>query len=178
MKTSTTTLTAFNKKVAMPVLVASFFWSANFSAMADSYGPGFSWRRFTDWTVQPVSDQGTTHGNAAPDALGNAVWGYEWTHGGGGLFTANPWYTQPRQKLVWDANWYTTGVPGWALADDAGNGVSQDYNPFVDQNQITLNISPNPPIASPDQIPLVRWINPTQQTFQLNIAYISNRLAR
>ena len=169
-KLPATRLPAFAKLLTVALSATSIFCLQNCTALADSYNPGFTWQRSADWIVQPASDQGTTHGNPAPDALGNSVWSYEWVQGGGGLWTANPWYAQPSQKLVWDANWYTTGVPGWARADDAGNRVSQDYPPFIDQNQLTLNLGADLPISSPDQSPVVRWMNPLQQLTQLSIA--------
>lgn len=150
--------------------VTSFLCVTAFLAHASSYGPGFSWQRSADWTVQPVSDQGTTHGNPAADTLGNPVWTYEWVQGGGGLTTANPWYTQPSQKLIWDADWYGHGYPVWARADDAGNGVSQDYTPMIAQTYLTANLANTPPIASPDQSPLVRWTNPVNQSVSLGIS--------
>jgi hypothetical protein len=102
--------------------------------------------------------------------MGNPVWSYEWVQGGGRLSTATPWYTQPSQRLVWDAQWYVTGVAGWARADDIGNGVSQDYTPLVTQAAMTQNLSPALPISSPDQEPIVRWLNPASYTLDLSVA--------
>lgn len=141
-------------------------------AASGDYSPGFTWQRSSDWRVQPASYAGTTNGNPVPDSMGNPVWSYEWVQGGGALGTANPWYIQPSRRLVWDMNWYATGASGWARADDVGNGVAQDYTPLVMQTAMTQSLSPTPPITSPDQSPLVRWMNPADEPLQLSISGI------
>lgn len=157
-------------KTATVALALTFGWLLYGAAQTVQYYSGFTWQRVSDWTVEPDSYAGTTEGNPSPDSQGNPVWSYEWTEGGGGLGSADPWYMQPAQQLVWEPDWYDTGVPGWDRADAAANGVSQDYSPFIDQNQMSLNLTQDPPISSPDESPLVQWIDPVQQAFEMNIA--------
>jgi hypothetical protein len=134
------------------------------------YNIGFSWKRSSDWKVQGGGDAGTENGNPAPDSLGNPVWSYEWIQGGGGLGTPNPWYTQPGQKMVWDTNWFATGMAGWVRADEVGNNVVYDYHPFTQRYYLLQNITVAPPSANPDLCPIVRWLNPVNESLHLGLA--------
>lgn len=109
------------------------------------YEPGFLWSRTADW-VDGTTANDTTN-NPGPDLNGNPVWSYEATRGGG-FDSADPWYAQPADRLVWDDDWWGIGTGAWALGDD--------LNPPVFHNRLTHNLSEN--VAG--TIPLVRWMNP------------------
>jgi len=120
------------------------------------YYYGFVWDRSADY------DPGTTHGSSAgnpnTDAQGATVWSMESTNSAGtGLGGANPWYTVATQLQVWDDSWYGGG-PTWARGDNS--------NPPIGSTSLTHNIS-NSSVHS--NIPLIRWLNPLDETGILQI---------
>jgi hypothetical protein len=114
-----------------------------------AYAPGFTWQRLSDWRDQPPSSAGKTNGNPALDSLRNPVWSYEWVVGGGGLGSASPWFAQPSRRLVWDTNWYATGIAGWVQADDTANAVPSDAHPFIHKWSMVQNLTFSPPGSPP-----------------------------
>lgn len=127
-------------------------------ARADAlYPTGFTWDPRLDRTVRPDSDAGTTNGNPEKDSNGNPVWSYEYIVGvpGGSLLgSANPWYTRPTGKMVWDVSWYGQSPGVWVYADN----VLPNAMGYGQTNTRTG--------AS-----VTRWISPCQDAVLVNMVF-------
>jgi uncharacterized protein (TIGR03382 family) len=120
------------------------------AALAQQYSPGYVWDRSADWVPGLVAN--SSQGNPRPDGEGNAVWSYEWVEGGG-LGSANEWYAQPSNLLVWDPDWYgINNGRAWTRNDNV--------NPPIFQDRMTHNVH----VDSSSAIPLLRWVNPAGAT--------------
>lgn len=114
-------------------------------ALARPYPPGFVWNQNTDWVSAPTPNAST--GNPAPDSMGNPVWEYAWTTGGG-LGSPNPWYAGTPTRLVWDPSWFgQAGNENWVLSNDTA--PSQGRGSFL---------TPGAPSAT--RVSVLRWVAP------------------
>lgn len=125
-------------------------------ARADpNYTNGFIWNRYLDWT--PGSVQNTSNGNPMPDAQGQPVWYCDRVPMGAGLGAETPWYRALPTPLVWDGNWYGSGIGVWAQGDD--------LNPCIGPYWLSHNLDPN----VPHDEDMIRWRNPTGRPVSLDI---------
>ena len=108
------------------------------------------WDRSADWLPGLVAN--SSQGNPRPDGEGNGVWSYEWVQGGG-FGSANPWYAQPSELLVWDPDWYgINNGQAWVRHDN--------MNPPIFRDRMTHNVHE----SASDSMPLLRWANPVGST--------------
>ena len=119
------------------------------------YVPGFVWDRSVDFDEGTVA--GSASGNPSTDAEGNGVWQMEYTMSAGdGLGGANPWYEGTTGLMAWDDSWFG-GTGKWARGDDLGGMITADG----------LNHSAEG--AWYGFIPVVRWLNPVSDPFQMSV---------
>lgn len=129
------------------------------SAHAAGYTPGYLWNRSQQWSggVTP----GSSLGNPDDDSLGNPTWVHE-TTSGGGLNSANPWYAQTSEKMVWDNYWFGNGgQPVWAreyAGQESGPAQNLNVNPPISRWALTHDVSVD--FHSWQYVPQVRWLNP------------------
>jgi hypothetical protein len=105
-----------------------------------SYSPGFTWNRQADW--YGGTGDGTTTGNPNNDSLGNPAWRYA-AVGGGGLGSANPWWSQG---------------PGVTLGSFSGGPTGTRWyggTAICEPPVLILEF------GNPHSCPLVEWLNPT-----------------
>jgi len=125
------------------------------TAASADYFPGFTWDRSADWTPGVHGSAGVN--NPGEDAAGADVWSYESVVGGGGADSANPWFHEPSQPMVWDSDWLpSSGV--WAR--------SLNTTPIIDQTGLLHQATP----PKFDGAPLLRWINPVGDGGQIEVS--------
>jgi predicted NUDIX family NTP pyrophosphohydrolase len=117
---------------------------------ADRYAQDWTWNRAAEW--QPGSAPGSATGNPSADAQGAATWQYAWTTGGGGLGADSPWYAQSAALMLWDDNFAGQGAR-WARAGDTLPAASSSVLE-----------------ADGTASPVLRWLNPTGRTADLDLA--------
>lgn len=137
--------------------IAIFAALAVTATSAQAYMYGFVWDRSVDY--DPGTIHGSSLGNPNTDAMGIGVWQMESTNSAGDpLGGANPWYEGTTSIQVWDNSWYGGG-PTWARGDNV--------NPPMGSANVTANVSN---AALLGNAPLVRWTNPVDRPFPLEIS--------
>lgn len=154
-------------QVALAIFVA-FGVSPVASVEAADYAPGYLWNRSQNWSggVTP----GSTVGNPDDDTLGNPVWVHE-TTSGGQLGSANPWYAQESELMVWDNYWYGNGgQPVWArgfAGQETSPAQNLNINPPITRYALTHDVSVD--FYSWQYVPQIRWQNPVGNGAIVNI---------
>lgn len=118
------------------------------------YTDGFVWQRSLDYDT---GVDGSTWNNPNSDSLGTPVWHMGWVDKRAGTPEV-PWFAQPPSSLVWDSNWFTTGLPRWVRSNDTPG--------CVDQNHLIVADTYN---ANEYFVPVVTWTNPAPTMAALQI---------
>lgn len=131
------------------------------SSVEGDYGLGFTWDRSGDWTGQAV--HGSLESNPQSDAASNPAWRYEYVRGDG-LGGADPWYGKIGTPMSADTDWFNNaGIEVWAVADDVLPvvNVAALYHLANDTFDGTHGLW--------EDIPVVRWLNPTGEATDLTV---------
>lgn len=154
-------------KKSLLVIVASVQLLLVTAAQATAYAPNFVWQRWVDWT--PGTVPGTSIGNPDADQAGSPVWRVGYLTGGG-LASADPWYSNSLQRAVWDDAWWGSNVGGvWArdyLGPDVQNNIGA--NPPIDRYTIWHDLTAH--THSYQYASAVDWVNPVGDGAVLNMS--------
>ena len=132
------------------------------SARAATYDNGFIWDRSVDWVAGTVN--GSTAGNPGVDSEGTAVWQYEIVQGDG-LVGANPWYNGVPTLMSTDTAWFGAQA-AWSAGDDVLPVITEKALYHLSNDRF------NGAHGVWEDMPMVRWLNPTAET--INLAVVGN----
>ncbi len=149
------------RKAVLVLVGMSISWATAVSAHGATYNDGFIWDRSADWV--PGAIDGSTAGNPAVDSQGSPVWQYELVQGDefGGQ---NPWYQGTPVLLSADTAWFQNVVRNvvWSAGDDVLPAINELalYHLSKDTGGV---------YGVWEDMPLVRWLNPTGETISLAV---------
>ncbi len=127
------------------------------------YGDGFVWDPQADWIERPASDEGTTNGNPAVDAVGNPTWHYKYFDGvpaDSDLAGSTPWYNHPTTtSMIWDVN--ASYGSRWA------GGL--DVMPHIAEGWMNHLMGTGEGGSTYDQVPVLVWANPSATPIEVSL---------
>ena len=129
-----------------------------------AYGPGYAWDRSDDWNraIAAVASGAPTL-SPGIDSEGNEAWQYESVQGDG-IGGANLWYENTGPLMSPDNAWF--GTPGalvWSFGDDKLPAVDA-FTLYHMANNTWQGLH-----GVWENMPMVRWLNPTGQVIELDI---------
>jgi hypothetical protein len=126
------------------------------TSAAQTYSPGAIWHRSSDWVQGTVP--GSTLGNAAVDGYGSPVWRYG-SVTGGSQTSADPWFENTSDLMVWDDEWWGSAVGGvWARGYNGPGAENIGTNPPISRYGMFHDLSAK--TLSYQYTSVIDWVNP------------------